>query len=144
MSKFATVKWKLLAVIFAVLIVCAQPARALAIELRIQNDFNNRLHVAVIYYDQTYKRWRTQGWFTAEPRRERIVTFDTSYQVIYLFAELAGRNLTWGRGDAQKTVISEAFSYYDGQNCPNGTRRLVRNFTKYTSTSGVVYFRPRS
>ena len=142
MCKFKVVKWKLLALIFAMLIVCAQPARALALELRIRNDFNNTLSVAVVYYDQYYKRWHTIGWYNAAPRRTRTVSFDTTNNVVYLYAYLSNSNLTWGGRDLARTVISEGFSYYDGQNCPNGRNRVNRNFRKYTARNGVVNFRP--
>ena len=142
MSKFKVIKWKFFAVIFAMLIVCAQPARALALELRIRNDFDNTLSVAVVYYNQHYKLWHTTGWYNAEPRKTRTVTFNSSHEVVYLFAYLANSNLTWSGSDLARTVINDKFSYYDGQSCPNGKNRVQRNFRKYTARNGVVDFRP--
>ena len=145
MKKYLTMKWKLFAVIFAVLVTfCAIPVRAAALELRIRNDFDKKMSVAVVYFDAQPQKWRTRGWFNAEPRSERKVTLNASKTDIYVYAELSGATTAWGNGSITRTVISNVFSYFDGEMCPSGANRQNVKFTKYTAKNNVVEFRPKA
>ena len=138
-----SMKWKCLAVIFAVLIVlCAVPGRALALELRIQNDFSNKLSTAVVFYDDASAEWKTKGWYIVDAKSSKTFRFSTSKADIYLYSQLQNSNITWGSGDVTRTIISETFEYRDGNRCPDGSNRRNVGFTKYTAAKNVVNYKP--
>jgi len=144
MKKHTFAKWKLLAAVCAALIVlCLQPARAFALELRMRNDFDKKMQTVVVYFDSQAQKWRTRGWYAVEPRSERKITLSTSKTNIYIYAHLDGMSASWGNGDLTRTVTREAFSYFDGEKCPPGNNRRSVKFTKYEAKNNVVEFRPR-
>ena len=145
MKKHAITQWKILVVILSVLVMlCAHTGRALAFELRVRNDFDKKMFVSVVYLDASPQKWRTRGWYTVQPRSERKLFFSTTKQTVYLFAELSDSKMTWGKGDITRTVITEAFSYFDGEECPNGNNRRSVEFTKYETRNDVIVYRPVS
>ena len=104
-----SVKWKFLAVLFAVLIVlCAVSGSALALELRIQNDFNSKLSTVVVYYDDASVAWKTKGWYIVDAKSLKTFRFSTSKADIYLYSQLQNTNIAWGVGDLTRTIISES------------------------------------
>ena len=145
MKKHAAAKWKFLAAAFAALVMlCAQSGRAFALELRIHNDFDKKMTVAVVYFDSESQKWRTRGWYAAEPQSERKVSLSASKSNIYIYAQLSGSSMTWGNGDVTRTVTGDAFSYFDGETCPAGSNRRQVKFTKYTAANDILDFRPKS
>jgi uncharacterized protein YkwD/uncharacterized membrane protein len=145
MKKYSIMKWKLLALVLAALVaLCAIQGRASALELRIRNDFDKKMSAAVVYFDSQSQKWRTQGWFNAEPRSERKVSLNASKTDVYIYAELAGATTAWGNGSITRAVISKGFSYFDGEVCPSGANRKNVKFTKYTAKNNVVEFRPKA
>jgi uncharacterized protein YkwD len=70
------------------------------------------------------------------------VTLKSSKTAAYIYAQLVGGNTTWGNGDISRTVIRQAFSYSDGENCPEGSNRRTVKFTKYDIKNGAIVFRP--
>jgi hypothetical protein len=121
---------------------CLLPVRASALELRIRNDFDKKMTVAVVYFDGQARKWRTLGWFATDPRSERKLTLDASSDNIYIYAQLAGLTMTWGTGDITRTVRTGAFSYFDGETCPPGNHRRSVGFTKYETKNNSFTFRP--
>jgi uncharacterized membrane protein len=139
----ANLKWKFFAAVLAALTAfCLQPVRAFAVELRIRNDFDKKMDVAVVYFDGQAQKWRTRGWYSVEPRGDRKLNFSSTKSDIYVHAHISSFSMTWGNGDITKTVISKAFSYYDGQTCPPGNNRRSVKFTKYTAKNNIVDYRP--
>jgi len=145
MKKSAIVKWKLLVAFFATLVAfCIQSGCAIAFELRIRNDFDSKMFVTAVYFDASPQRWRTRGWWSVEPRSERKLSLETSKPTVYLYAELSGQSMTWGNGDITRMVIGDAFSYFDGDECPPGHRRRSVRYTEYEMKNRVLEFRPRA
>jgi uncharacterized protein YkwD len=122
--------------------LCGAARFAEAFELRVKNDFDKNMNVALVYFDTDAQKWRTRGWYIAEPHGEKKVIFKTSKTTVYIYAELAGASTTWGNGDITRTVIWQAFSYFDGQNCPQGPNRGTVKFTRYDIKNGALDFRP--
>jgi len=136
-------KLKIAVLIAAALAVTFGAAHlAEAFELRIINDFDKKVSAAVAYFDADAQKWRTRGWYVAEPHSTKKVTLKSSKTTAYIYAELAGANTTWGNGDITRTVIRQAFSYIDAQNCPEGSDRRTVKFTKYDIKNGAIVFRP--
>jgi uncharacterized protein YkwD len=79
-----------------------------------------------------------------EPRGSKTVTLQSSKTTAYVYAELDGGDTAWGDGDISRTVISQAFSYFDGENCPKGTNRRTIKLTKYAVKNGAIDFRPKN
>ena len=131
-------------VLASLVIFCLQSESVLALDLRIRNDFDKAMTVAVVYFDAQAQKWRTRGWFTTEARSERKVSINAARTDIYIYAQLAGMSMTWGVGDVTRTVTREAFSYFDGQACPPGNNRRQVNFTKYKTQNNLLVFRPRA
>ena len=138
MKKHVLMKWKLLLAVIVAL--CAQPVCAFALELRVRNDFNNRMVFAVVHFDAQAQKWRTRGWWNVDPHSERTMNFPGSD--IYIHAQLSGTTMTWG-DEITRTVIGNAFSYFDGEVCPEGRNRREVKFTKYTAQNNVVEFAPK-
>ena len=145
MKKHVIKQWKLFTIFVTVFVILyAQTGDALALELRIRNDFDKKMFVTVVYFDASPQKWRTLGWYSVEPRSEKKVPFSTTMQTIYLSAELSGSETTWGKGDITRTVITEAFSYCEGEECPTGKNRRSVKFTKYEANNNVIVYNPIS
>ena len=144
MKKYVTAQWKSLAVIFiALIMLCTQAERVLALELRIRNDFNEEMFVTFVYFDALTQKWQARGWYVTESRSETKVLISTYNPTIYIYAELSDFRTNWGKGDITRTVISDAFSYFDGMACPQGRNRRNVKFTKYEANNNVIIFRPK-
>jgi uncharacterized protein YkwD len=138
-------KLKIIVMLMATLAaVCGAAHLAEAFELRAYNDFDKKMFVAVAYFDAGAQKWRTRGWFAVEPHSMKKFTLKSSKATAYIYAELSGISATWGNGDITRTVITEAFSYFDGENCPQGTKRRTVRLTKYNITNGAINFRPKT
>ena len=113
-----------------------------AVSLKIENVHNNPLSVAVIYYDDSNGKWRVRGWYNVDPNSVRTIDFQTgNYGYIYLHSFMG--NTKWGDGEATKTVINQAFSYFDGERCPDGPNRRDVGFTGYKANSqNQVFYKP--
>ena len=137
-------QWKFYAAIFvAVVMLYAQEGDGLAVKLRVQNDFKQKMYMVVVYFDDDAQKWQTRGWYRVEPQRERKLNFKSSKTNFYIYAHLTSGSITWGKGDISRTVVGDAFSYFDGEACPAGKNRRRVNFTKYTANNNVIKFRPR-
>jgi uncharacterized protein YkwD len=136
-------KLRIIVLFAAVLaVICGAARIADAFELRVRNDFDEDMYVALVYFDDDAQNWRTRGWYVAESHGERKITLKSSKATAYIYAQLVGADTAWGSGDVTRTVISEAFSYLDGQNCPDGSNRRTVLFTKYDVKNGALVFRP--
>jgi uncharacterized protein YkwD len=137
---------KIIAVFLGVLLVSllleTGTAHASELELLIRNNFGEKMHTAVVYYDDDAGAWTTIGWYTTEANNSRTVKFLASRQEIFIYSELSGAKTTWGKGDVTRVVIAEKFRYRDGEECPAGTKRRSVKFTKYTAKNGAVNYKP--
>lgn len=140
MKKIITV---FLGVLFVSVLLETNAALASALELRIQNDFAEKLYTAVVYYDDGAGAWTTKGWYIADAKAAKTIRFSTSKQDIFIYSELAGSKTTWGKGDVTRVVIAEKFEYRDSGECPAGTKRRSVKFTKYTAKNGALNYRPK-
>jgi uncharacterized membrane protein len=122
----------------------ASSGSAFALEVRVRNDFDTKMTVAIVYCEAKAQNWRTIGWYSVEPHSEKKLNFQALKTDVYIYAQLAGLSMTWGNGDITRTVTGNAFSYYDGEECPAGNNRRDVKFTKYTAKNGIVDFRPES
>jgi uncharacterized protein YkwD len=141
-EKQVSARWKFVAAIFAGIAALCIQTSALSLELRIHNDFDQKMFVAIVYFDAHHHILRTSGWFSVEPRSEERVIFEASKTEVYLYAELSGASTTWGKGDIVRTATNNVFSYYDGEECPVGSERRSLRFTKYEAQNDVLEFRP--
>ena len=116
-----------------------------ALELRLENTFDSKLDVAVVYFDSKQKEWRTRGWYTVNPHSTRTITFKSSKPTAYFYSQLAGRKIWWGKGDLYRFVRGPAFSYFDSETCPDGARRRKEKFTKYKANkNGIIHYKPQN
>ena len=112
-----------------------------AVSIKVQNVHSKNLSVAVVYYDAEVSKWRTRGWYIVSPNSVRTLNFTTgNSNKVYLHAYLG--NTKWGKGDITRTVITEAFSYYDKSSCPQGSNRRTASFSLYNISNGVVNYKP--
>jgi uncharacterized protein YkwD len=118
------------------------PKGADALELRIRNDFGNKLNTVVVYYDDASGAWVTRGWYIVGAKSSKTFNFSTSKSDIYLFSSLDGSTTTWGKGDVSRVVVAEAFKYSDGQECPAGKNRRSVKFTKHTANNNIINYKP--
>lgn len=125
-------------------LLCGAARFAEAFDVRFINDFDKKMSVVVAYFDADAQKWRTRGWYLVEPHSTKKVTLKASKTTAYIYAELAGKGTTWGNGDISRTVINQAFSYFDGQDCPQGSSRRTIKLTKYTVNNGAIDFKPKT
>jgi uncharacterized protein YkwD len=121
---------------------CFSESRADALEVRARNDFDQQLAMAFVYHDDDAGAWMTRGWYLVGARSSKTIKFETSEAEIYIYSQLADGETTWGKGDLSRVVISQAFGYRDGAQCPSGTNRRTVKFTKYTAKGNAVSYRP--
>jgi uncharacterized protein YkwD len=133
----------LAALVLCLSVLCLASA-APALELRVRNDFDRQLYVAAVYYDSGAGAWITKGWYATDAKSSKVINITVGKSDIYVYSELEGTGETWGKGDVTRVVISEAFQYRDGEECPAGTGRKSVKFTKFTAKNGVVNYRPVS
>ena len=80
------VKVKFALGVLLVFIVCAATSCASAAEFIFQNTLDNRVNIAVTYYDRATGLWTTRGWWSVEGNNTRTVNIgniDTSKDVYY-------------------------------------------------------------
>jgi uncharacterized protein YkwD len=126
----------------ASIVTLSLAVRVFALELRIRNDFGNKLNTTVVYYDDGSGAWMTRGWYIVSAKSSKTFKFSTSKPDIYLFSSLNGTKTTWGKGDVTRVVVAEAFKYSDGQECPAGKNRRSVKFTKYTAKNNIINYKP--
>lgn len=133
--------------VMLLLVTCAfAPQPAEAINVQIKNPYPQTMWTAIVYYEDAAKKWVTRGWYKVEPRSTRNLNFSSSTQRNSVYIHAYTSEARWGGSGAdaiKRTVIKEAFKYYDGQSCPaGGNRRQVSFDRHYVENNGVVYWRP--
>ncbi len=122
------------------------PAQALAYVLDVNNPYSDKMAVAVVDYEDQAETWRCHGWFEVAPTSTRRLTINssTARNHIYLFVKTS--EAKWSgegyKSSVARTVISNAFNYYDGQACPAGNNRRQEYFAKYELEDGYMYWSP--
>ena len=135
-----------LSVLIALFVASIVPAQSSAYTLDVKNPYNDRMSVAIVDFEDAAGKWRTHGWFEVKPLSSRRIQMPTSTlrKNIYLYVETS--EASWsGEGypsSITRTVISNAFSYYDGQAAPNGPRRRDVMFVKYELENGFLVWTP--
>ncbi|MBP2637808.1 MAG: hypothetical protein H6Q72_3715 [Firmicutes bacterium] len=138
---------KLLGAVLLMMIgMSAVPSSALAYQMDIRNPYTDKMHLAVVDYDDVAGRWRCHGWWEVQALSTRRINVDSSVSknIIYLFVKTS--EATWsGEGipsSITRTVNGNKFSYYDGQPCPEGPRMRTEFFVKYELEDGFLYWSP--
>ena len=130
--------------VVAMFIVSPNPAEAINVKLK--NPYPHTLNVAIVYYEDAARNWVAKGWFNVKPRSTRTLRFDDSTKKETIYIHAHNREASWGggnKGSITRTVINEAFKFYDGERCPAGNNRRKISFDRwYTENDGVVYWRP--
>ncbi len=123
------------------------PAPGFAYTLEVKNPYDTPLAVALVDFDDIVGKWRCHGWYEIEPRGTGRISKPDSTQRnhLYLFAQNAQQ--VWpGEGGADgsitRTVISNAFRYYDGEECPEGENRRNVFLRRYALKAGFLSWFP--
>ena len=113
-----------------------------AVTIKVENVHAKTLSVAVVYYEEKEGNWKTVGWYNVSPNSVRTLTFPSGNNRNVSLHSYMGEK-KWGKGDVTRTVIASAFSYYQGESCPEGKNRRVVKFTNYKANdNGQVFYKP--
>ena len=137
---------KVLAGLWIVLAIALSPQPAEAVNVRLENPHSLPLWAAIIYFEDSANKWVTRGWYKVEPHDSRNLNFSSSTKKNSVWIHAYSSEANWGgegENAVKRTVIKEAFKYYDGQSCPAGSNRRQVSFDRwYVENDGVVYWRP--
>ena len=119
--------------LFFLALFCLMTASSVAqaFNLTIQNNYAEDKWFAVLYRDDKAGKWLCSGWYKVPAHMEKDFSFANSDKVkyAYLYSSVFDGE---GQADAiKRTVIGGKFSYYDGQQCPQGERRRTESFAKF-------------
>ncbi len=132
--------------LLALLALSSLPSQALAYSLDIRNPYNDKMFVAIVDFEDQAGTWRTEGWFTVNPMSTKRISrpSSTKKRNIYLYVKTS--EAAWdGAGipsSITRTVVSNAFKYYQGQAAPSGSNRRQELFAKYELEDGFLYWSP--
>lgn len=131
--------------IFLAAVVVPQPAEA--INIQINNPYSDTLWAALVYFEDASNKWVTRGWYKVKPHSIRNLDFSSSTKRNSVYVHAHTSEASWGgsgeRPAIERTVIKEAFKYYEGENCPPGSNRRQVSFDRwYVENDGVVYWNP--
>lgn len=117
-----------------------------AATINVYNPYNQKMNVAVVYFDDHRQQWLVSGWYSVAANSSRQLVFSSakSKNSIWLHAYTEGMSVG-GYGDNPRwyTVVNEVFKYVAGQNAPDGSNRRKVGFDRYyLSTYGGLDFYP--
>ena len=132
--------------ILAMAVLSFMPSQAWAYSMDIQNPYGDKMDVAVIDFDDAADAWRCHGWWVVQPYSTRRISIPSSTKrnYIYLFAKTSEAKWS-GEGISSsvvRTVIGNAFTYWEGETCPPGPNRRQEFFVKYGLEDGFLYWAP--
>ena len=134
----------LLGLLFAAMFLL-WPTPVEAININLKNPYSQNLYAAIVYFDDASGKWVTQGWYKADPYSTRSLNFSSSTQRNSVYIHAYNSEASWGGGQdsIRKTVIKEAFRYYDDEQCPPGNNRRQVQFERwFVENDGAVYWKP--
>ena len=70
------VKFAVIAVLFVFMVVAAAASSASAAEVIFQNTLDNRVTVAVLYYDRATGLWTAKGWWHVDGNTSKTINID--------------------------------------------------------------------
>ncbi len=133
----------LLGLLVLTLFVATPQAQAFTLEA--ENEYNSNLSIAVLYYDDDANAWVTRGWYNVPPGSTKRFSFKNSNGMDYAFLYAKRGNQEWypsnyddGNDFLSRTVIGNAFKYYDGEECPAGPNRRAVAFSKTSIDNGMI------
>jgi len=132
--------------LFILLTIAVAPRPADAMGINIENPYPHTLHATIVYFEDSSGKWVTRGWYNVKPNSTRKFDFSGSTKKDHVYIYAYTSEASWGDNGNRtitRTVIKEAFKYYDGQSCPEGSnRRNVSLAQCYMENDGIVYWRP--
>ncbi len=131
--------------LLVLVVVAFAPQPAEAINISIENPYSDTMWAAITYYEDSAGKWATRGWYKVAPNSTRNLDFSSSTKRDYVYIHVHTSEADWGDSEdsIKRTVIKEAFKYYDGESCPAGSnRRQVYLDRWYVENDGVVYWSP--
>ena len=118
------------------------PQDAEAITINVKNPYSHELRVALVYFKDADNKWVISGWYNVSPNSTRNLNFNNSTKGKFVYIHANTSEASWG-SEFKYTVLSEAFTYYAGNACPNGKGRRQVGFDKwYVENNGYVYWKP--
>ena len=126
------------AVMCAGLGVLGISSMAEAIPITLDNSRNQKVSVALLFFDVDQNSWCCQGWWLVDASGERTIDVAHDPQKrIYYYVESGGkvvhkRSEGWSRRD----VVGNAFKYYEHDGCPDGKNPRAVYFNCSTKVTG--------
>ena len=125
-----------LGVLLVFMVAAATVSSASAAEFIFQNMLDNRVNMAVVYYDRASGLWTTRGWWSVEENNSRTVNIDnvdTSKDVYYVGVN--GNVLYYDRStlnsDSANRWISDDAFRFDSATTDRPVGRNVRTVRFY-------------
>jgi len=143
MKKFLVRTVLSLFILLAASVSLSPPAEAISISFR--NPFPHKLWAAVVYLEDSSRKWVVKGWYGVEPRSSRTININESTKGKHVYIHAWTSEATFGGNQysLKYTVIAEAFQFYAGQPAPAGTKRSQVHFDRwFVENDGSVKWRP--
>ena len=136
-----------LGVLLAFMVTAATVSSASAAEFIFQNTLDNRVSIAVAYYDSSEGLWTTRGWWSVEGNKSRTVNIkniDASKDVYY--AGVNGNALYYDKStlnsDSANRWVSDDSFRFDSATTDKPAGKNVRTIRFYKcrySKGAAVY-----
>lgn len=132
--------------LLGVMALLAIPSQAMAYTMDVRNPYSDKMVVAAIDFDDQAGAWRCHGWWEVKPLSARRINIPSSTSKNHIYLYVKTSEAAWGGegipSSVVRTVNGNAFSYYDGQSCPDGPNRQQVFFAKYELEDGFLYWSP--
>lgn len=116
--------------IVAVIFVAAPP-QAEAFKLTITNNYDKVKSFSILYYDDAVNKWVCRGWYNAPAGAAKDFNFTDSTSLSYAYIYSSAWNGDGEENAVRRTIIDDKFKYYDGEQCPQGSKRRTAAFSKF-------------
>ena len=104
----------------------------------LDNYRDQKVSVALYYYDTNEGSWCCQGWWGVEAGGERTITVPHDPgERIYYYVQAGGKAVhKRSEGWSRQHVVDDAFKYYEHDGCPDGTNYRAVYFNGSKKTTG--------
>lgn len=119
-----------MSLLFVALVAITALPQAEAFELTITNNYDKAKSFSILYRDEATNKWLCRGWYNVPAGTTKNYNFNSSnHSYAYIYSSVWNGE---GQEDSiRRTIIDNKFQYYDGEQCPQGTKRRQVLFSKF-------------
>jgi hypothetical protein len=130
------------ALLLALFFCCFFPAPAQALQVNLNNNVQETIYVALVYYDLESNEWMKHGWFTVNAGQTQTVDLNAEIGTIYYYARNGNYSREWtvpdGHPQASADDIVNDAMYLPSKNTPRGTGHKYVNFIEFEFDASTI------